>query len=352
MGVTVQRDVTGRYSVRWGNGEIRSPPAVQAAASLGKKRAPALTEVSDTASKSATVQAAASLGKKRAPARTAVSVTASKSGSTRVGTLSIEDKDFEAEFRNGIWTAKWRWTGAEPVRLQSRISEYKSTKAPGVAEKYDREIQKWISNQWLVEWKGPVKGYIPLLAVVQPTKDKVRPVMDYRELNAFVESHTGDDNTAVCAEKVRDWRQLQGELKVVDLKDAYLQIRVSRDLWQYQIVKFRGKTYALTRFGFGLTCAPRVMSVILKHVLAQDETVRRATDHYIDDIMVQEAIVSADKVREHLLAYGLVSKPPESLDGGRVLGIAIKRNGTGQLRTSRGAELPPLLTCDSMMKRE
>merc|ERR1712055_271038 len=178
------------------------------------------------------------------------------------------------------------------------------------------------------------------------------PVLDYRELNAFVESHTGDNNTAVCAEKVRAWRQLQGDLKIVDLKDAYLQIRVSQDLWQYQIVKFRGKMYALTRLGFGLTCAPRVMSVILKHVLAQDETVRRATDHYIDDIMVQEAIVSAEKVREHLLAYGLVSKPPEGLDGGRVLGIAIKRNGTGQLRTSRGSRFVKLSTCDSLTKRE
>ena len=41
-------------------------------------------------------------------------------------------------------------------------------------------------------------GIIPLLAVVQPTKNKVRPVMDYRELNDFVECHTGDDMVAVC----------------------------------------------------------------------------------------------------------------------------------------------------------
>ena len=58
----------------------------------------------------------------------------------------------------------------------------------------------------------------------QPTKDKAHPVMDYRELNNFVECHTGDDMVAVCSEKVTKWRQLQGELKVVDLKSAYLQI--------------------------------------------------------------------------------------------------------------------------------
>jgi len=41
-----------------------------------------------------------------------------------------------------------------------------------------------------------------LLAVFQPTKDKVQPVMDYRELNNYVESHTGDDKVAVCSEKL------------------------------------------------------------------------------------------------------------------------------------------------------
>jgi len=53
--------------------------------------------------------------------------------------------------------------------------------------------------------------------------------MDYRELNAFVECHTGDHKVTVCGEKIRKWRQLFGELKVVDLKSAYLQIYISKD---------------------------------------------------------------------------------------------------------------------------
>ena len=110
-------------------------------------------------------------------------------------------------------------------------------------------------------------GIIPLLAVVQPTKNKVRSVMDYRELNDFVECHTGDDMVAVCGDKIRKWRQLSGDLKVVDLKSAYLQIRVSRDLLKYQVAKYEGVHYALTRLGFGLSCAPRIMTSILKKVL-------------------------------------------------------------------------------------
>jgi len=66
--------------------------------------------------------------------------------------------------------------------------------------------------------------------------------MDYRELNTFVECHTGDDKVAVCGEKIRKYRQLRGELKVVDLKSAYLQIHISKDQWQYQVVKYKGCT--------------------------------------------------------------------------------------------------------------
>ena len=105
-----------------------------------------------------------------------------------------------------------------------------------------------------------------------------------------------------------------------------LQIRVSKDLWKFQVVKHKGVHYALTRLGFGLSCAPRIMTSILGKVLSLDDRVRRATDHYIDDIVVQESIADAETVRRHLAKYGLETKEPESLDGGRLLGIALKRN--------------------------
>lgn len=254
--------------------------------------------------------------------------------------LEIVDKDFIARFANGQWVVSWRWTGKEPERLQTRVSEYNSTRIPGVRERYDAEIQKWIENGWLVRWDGPVKGIVPLLAVVQPTKDKVRPVMDYRELNDFVECHTGDECVAICADKVRKWRQWEGEVKVVDLKSAYLQIRISKDLWKYQVVRHKNVTYALTRLGFGLSCAPRIMSVILGKVLSMNDEVRRATDSYIDDIVVRESIVTAQALRKHLASYGLESKEPAGLDGGRLLGIALKKAmPDGHLRMSRGSSL-------------
>jgi len=191
----------------------------------------------------------------------------------------------------------------------------------------------------LKQWDGTAEGVSPLLAVFQSTKDKVRPVMDYRELNNYVESHTGDDKVAVCGEKIRKWRQLKGNLQVVDLKSTYLQIHIAKDLWKYQVVRHKGVHYALIRFSFGLSCASRIMASILGKVLSMDEWVRRATDHYIDDIVVQESVVGAEEVGKYLAKYGLETKEPESLDGGRLLGIALKSDSCGELWMMRATAL-------------
>ncbi|KAG1680249.1 hypothetical protein GQR58_012484 [Nymphon striatum] len=319
-GVTVRRDPHLKYVVSWGNPRptsccgMSSDGHVQAALASG------------VAGKSVSRS-------QRAPAP-----------------LRIEDSDFVADFADGRWVVSWRWSRELPKTLQTRIGEYKCTQAPHVRERYNAEIQRWISKGWLKEWRGPIEGIIPLLAVFQPSKDKVRPVMDYRELNDFVECHTGDV-IAVCGEKIREWRQLRGELKIVDLKSAYLQIHISENLWKYQVVKYKGVTYALTRLGFGLSCAPRIMTAILGKVLSMDERVRRGTDHYIDDIVVRESVLSAQELREHLARYGLESKAPEGLDGGRVLGISLRKGSGGHLEMSRGMALSEIVVDQSRLTK-
>ena len=104
-------------------------------------------------------------------------------------------------------------------------------------------------------------------------------------------------------------------------------------------MKHKGVHYALTRLGFGLSCAPRIMTSILGKVLSLDDRVRRATDHYIDDIVVQESIADAETVQKHLAKYGLETKEPKRLDGGRLLEIALKRNRWGDLQMSRATAL-------------
>ena len=111
-------------------------------------------------------------------------------------------------------------------------------------------------------------------------------------------------------------------MAIVDLRRAYLQIRVHESLWPYQTVIFRGQRYCLTRLGFGLNVAPSVMKSVLTEVLTQEETVDRATSSYLDDIFVNEDVVSVQCVEDHLLRYGLECNPAERVaDGARVLGL-------------------------------
>ena len=92
------------------------------------------------------------------------------------------------------------------------------------------------------------------------------------------------------------------------------------------------------------------MTAILKTVLEKDEEVERATSSYIDDILVEEAEVTAEKVRGHVEEYGLIAKPAESLDGGAALGLKLRRDGQGNLAFRRGNEIPEVGT--ELTKRE
>lgn len=106
-------------------------------------------------------------------------------------------------------------------------------------------MEEWPRVGWLQPYDGEFDGFIPLMAVIQHNKDKVRPVLDYRELNQYVSSHTA--GSEVGGEKLRAWRKLGDKVCTIDLRKAYLQIHVAPHLWKYQVVQLKGKNYCLTR---------------------------------------------------------------------------------------------------------
>ncbi|KFD62362.1 hypothetical protein M514_25485 [Trichuris suis] len=244
-----------------------------------------------------------------------------------VAGIKLEEKDFALTFDPvaRCWTTAWRWSdGRGPDVLRNKVKEY--APAAGAKTAYREELWNWIENGWLVPYDekkyGPAKGLIPLIAVVQRCKEKVRPVMDFRELNAFIETFTADAD--VCAQRLREWRRQGPNVSVIDLKAAYLQIHVEKSLWPFQTVTFDGRRFCLTRLGFGLNVAPLVMKAVLNCVLAKDEDIKRGTSAYLDDILVNEDIVKASRVEEHLERYGLLCKPPERVgDGTRVLRLRV-----------------------------
>ena len=135
-----------------------------------------------------------------------------------------------------------------------------------------------------------------------------------------METHTADVD--VCANTLREWRQMGCNVALLDLRKAYLQIRVHRSLWPYQPVFFRGKRYCLTRLGFGLNIAPMVMKVDVSEVLKQNDVIKGAASPYVDDLLVNEDVVTSDVVVCHLRQFGLECNPAQRVvDGARVLGL-------------------------------
>ena len=145
----------------------------------------------------------------------------------RLNVCKIEDKDFEANFDGEKWMVKWKWKGEPPV-LQNRVKFYKNSLKSEKNSEFEEEVERWIVDSILVPWKGEGKGVLPLMAVFQATKKKVRLVLNCRELNRFVACHTGSDIIDVCDEKMRKWRRLEGGTAIVDLKSAYLQLHVAK----------------------------------------------------------------------------------------------------------------------------
>ena len=184
-------------------------------------------------------------------------------------------------------------------------------------------MQWWIDDGWLLPYDeqayGPAKG---LMAVMQRNKRKVRPVMDFRELNTHIDAFTADSDA--CTDKLKVWRRQGANVFVVDLAKTYLQIRIRDSLWPYQTMSFRGRRYCLTRLGFGLNVAPLIMRAVLDCVLSQDSVVWKGTSAYVDDILVNEDVVTTSHVEQHLEKYGLTSTPHVRLaEGGRALGIRV-----------------------------
>lgn len=200
----------------------------------------------------------------------------------------INEKDFRVTYdpKANTWTVLWKWS-----RLQNAVSQYSVPRE--ARQEYENELYQWIEDGWLVPYDesihGPVKGNVPLMAVVQQNKKKVRLVLDFQELNAYVDVHTAEAD--VCAEKLRDWRRRGQRVALIDLPKAYLQIHVHPSLWSCQTVVFRGQRYCLTRMGFGLSIAPLVLKKVLSTLLSLDEKIDRATSPYLDDILVDESIV-------------------------------------------------------------
>ncbi|XP_065177095.1 uncharacterized protein LOC135806835 [Sycon ciliatum] len=252
--------------------------------------------------------------------------------------LTSDDGSVRWDATQRCWTLNWQWRDGKPPHapVGHGIGEYSRSKLTDEEErKFGAEIQGWIDAGWMVPHDEAVHGapecVLPLLAVSQPHKAStpVRPCLDYRLLNERLISSPGLDAPA-CAETLRSWRVKGPDGYVlVDLKKAYLQVRVHPDLLRYQVVVWRGRSYVMTRMGFGLNIAPKFMDIIVRWVTREFDDV----DNYIDDVRVPVALT--ETVTARLASYGLETKPAEPMPTSRVLGLQLSTPPDGRTEWRR-----------------
>jgi transposase InsO family protein/ribonuclease HI len=244
---------------------------------------------------------------------------------------TITDSDFVASFSGERWSINWNWKHSDVECHEGKGITFAS---PSDRQAFDEEVASWIEEGVLVEHDpglhGEVRHFLPMFGVRQVKGDncKVRPVFDFRVLNSRIESHPGGA-TPLCADRLREWRQQGQSCAVLDLRKAYLQVHVDKSLWVYQAVRWKGKVYLLTRLGFGLASAPKIMTAIVETVMAEDPAIDQSVSNYIDDLFVNTSFVSVDQVREHFRRWGLLTKDPEHLGEAhsvRVLGLRIDKS--------------------------
>ena len=254
----------------------------------------------------------------------------------------IESADFLAEFGDGKWVVRWKWAdGQGPQCLTNTVPQYRVPEK--ARQQFDAEIKLWMEEGWLQPYDeremGPPRGLIPLMAVTQEAKGKVRPVLDFRELNEYLAPHTADSD--VCVEQLRKWRRHGDDVAVIDLKKAFLQLHVAPELWPFQTVIVGGQRLALTRLGFGISVAPEIMRSVVREVLDQNPVMANAVLPYADDLLVNESQVSAGEVVQHFARYGLTCKVPERVaEGARMLGLRVKKGTDSVLRWTRDDATP------------
>ena len=124
-------------------------------------------------------------------------------------------------------------------------------------------------------------------------------------------------------------RKIGDQFSMLDPRCAYMQIHIDPVLWKHQV--YKEMQYHLTRLSFGLSSAPKIMPSILGKVVSLNAGISEATDHYINDIIVNLKKTSIENVVNHLARCGLITKEPEECSAARALGLHLFRNDKKEL---------------------
>ena len=161
---------------------------------------------------------------------------------------------------------------------------------PAVGKAHDILVQEAndLLNKHAVSVVEPVDDqYISsYFAVPKPRKpDSWRPILNLKYFNDFIKKYRFQMETLAS---VREWIKPNSYCTSLDLKDAFLHIPIHKHSKKYLRFHWLNKLLEWQVLVFGLTCSPRVITKVLKPVVAFLRlTWNILISIYIDDILVQ-----------------------------------------------------------------
>lgn len=163
-------------------------------------------------------------------------------------------------------------------RFSSFMNEIKFS--PNEAEIVSQEIDKLLFKG-AIKKVDPVQGQFISNLFLVPKKDgSLRPVINLKNLNLFVDyQHFKQENLSF----VFDIIQKDDFLTSIDLTDAYFSISIHDDFKKFLRFTWKGDILEFQVLSFGLACAPRVFTKILKPVFAFFRKFGIRCVFYIDD---------------------------------------------------------------------
>ena len=152
-------------------------------------------------------------------------------------------------------------------------------------EKVDHEPGEYISTYFAV-----AKARSP---------GKFRPILNLKRFNRNIKKFKFRMETLA---HVRDWIREGAFCVSIDLKDAFLHVPIAKRFRKYLRFKWRKILYQWIVLPFGLRCSPRVLTKVLKPVMAFLRTkFGMLISIYLDDMLIQASS------REKALLHGQIA---------------------------------------------
>ena len=122
-------------------------------------------------------------------------------------------------------------------------------------------------------------------AVPKATPGKYRPILNLKKFNYSVKKYHFKMETFKI---VRQWIKEGDYCISIDLKDAFPHIPINKQFWKYFKFQWLGQLLQWVVLPFGLRCSPRVLTKVLKPVMAFLRlTFCIFISCYMDDMLIQ-----------------------------------------------------------------